>query len=216
MNETEIMQINPLSEKEFRELEKYLERYTPVDESDFPILSISALDGYLTALISAPVHYPMGFWLKPLFDFGKAKMKTVEKVINLLLRHYNNLVYSLNVDPENSPFEPIFDWFGENDEGVFVTDFWCMGYLKFIELSDILVTGGDKHLKKIMEGTVFLFSYNENNKKRDELILPPASLAEKMADDVIEAVCELHHLGRTAYLQALQEELEMEEKATRH
>ncbi|MEG9499421.1 hypothetical protein [Mannheimia indoligenes] len=60
MNNTEIMQINSLSEKEFSELEKYLEKYAPVDEGNFPIKSISALDGYLTALISSSGQYSNG------------------------------------------------------------------------------------------------------------------------------------------------------------
>lgn len=215
MNNTEIMQINPLSEKEFSELEKYLKKYAPVNEDDFPIQSMSALDGYLTALISSPVHYSMDFWLKPLFDFEKAKMKTVEKVINLLLRHYNSIVHSLNVDPENSPFEPLFDYFGE-DEGIFITDFWCMGYLKFVELSDVLVEGSEVYLNEIAKGATFMFAYHQENENNDELELPSASLAEKMADEVIEAAYQLHYLGRTAYLQALEEDLKTENNVTHH
>lgn len=215
MSNSEIMQINPLSEKEFSELEKYLEKYSPVNEEDFPIKSMSALDGYLTALISSPVHYSMDFWLKPLFNFEKAKMKTVEKVINLLLRHYNSIVYSLNVDPENSPFEPLFDYLGEDDEGIFITDFWCMGYLKFVELSDILVEGSKVYLDEIVKGATFMFAYQENE-NNDELEFPSAALAEKMADEVIEAAYQLHYLGRTAYLQALEEELKTEDNVTLH
>lgn len=220
MNKTQTMGYNSLSQKELGQLEKYLEKYSKAFfDDDYRIDSISALDGYLTALLSAPKNYPAHFWLQPLFDFSKAKMKTVEKVLDLLFRHYNSIVYALNIDPENVPFEPYFDFIDSPNGEIVITDFWCMGYLRFIELTGFEMDGAETepHLLKVLNGAAFMLNYAQEQANSDE---PLSSLSEELcienADEVIEAVLQLHYLGRKAYLDELQNQLEQENNATLH
>lgn len=183
MNNLNMMQgYDPLTDEEVNELEKYLAKYSKdIGEIEGGIDSISALDGFLTAVVSAPKHYPVGFWLDALFDFIAT----------------------------------------EKGEMV-IADFWCKGYLIFIELTsfEIFNEENEVYLFKMLEGSSFMLRYAEaqgcdlNSDRCAEL--PPIELCEKNADEVMAAAISLYALGRQAYLAEMETQLGLDENVSVH
>lgn len=101
------------------------------------ILSLTELDGYLTAIVCAPdvqmpSHWLPAIWggVMPVFE----SEQEANQVINLIMRHMNNIATSLRPDP--SLFNPVFGYRDIDGVEYEIVDDWCHGFMRAV-LNDI-------------------------------------------------------------------------------
>lgn len=92
-------------------------------------MDVSTLEGFLTALAIGPRTVLPSEWMPWIWDMdaGEAapefeSMDEANRVLSLIMRHYNAVVRQFNADPTG--FEPIY-WFG----GQWGAAEWCEGFL---------------------------------------------------------------------------------------
>lgn len=133
----EPMEIEPaLSDVEMDELDNFLMS----DATSNEVMLLDCLDGYLTAIASAPVQLTQDDWLLRVWgprdeDAPTFETKAQEEhVIGLMTRHLNAIVW--NLQQEDEPFEPVFDLqVYQDDEREYVDgEMWAHGYMTAIKL----------------------------------------------------------------------------------
>lgn len=100
------------------------------------ILDISELDGFLTAIASAPVLLPPSQWLPAVWGGALPTFATQEEgktVMSLLLRHYNTVNETLRENPEN--FSMLLQYREVDGREYEIVDEWCLGYLRGVSVS---------------------------------------------------------------------------------
>ena len=98
-----------LSDAELRELDDFL-----ADESiESTSMDLSMLDGYLVAIAIGPGLIPPSAWLPWVWDHAEGlnqpgfdRGAQANRVLSLLMRHYNAVVEAFDTDPAG--FEPVF------------------------------------------------------------------------------------------------------------
>lgn len=129
-----ISQLDPLSEKELEELDDFLTSDILSDES----MVISGLDGYLTAIASAPVVLKPSEWMLeiwgPTEDYQPEfeSDEQAEHIYGLIIRHFNGIINCLLDNPDT--FEPLFDEFKYRSRTYIEGQMWAYGYMQGIEL----------------------------------------------------------------------------------
>lgn len=125
-----------LTDSEMDELDSFLMSDATTNE----VMMLDCLDGFLTAIVSGPTQPEQHEWLPrvwgpsaedaPVFA-GDAQ---AEKIVGLMLRHMNAIVWSLQQEPEF--FEPIFDLnVYMDDEREYVDgEMWAYGYMTGINM----------------------------------------------------------------------------------
>jgi uncharacterized protein len=125
-----------LTDSEMDELDSFLMSDATTNE----VMMLDCLDGFLTAIVSGPVQPKLDEWLPrvwgpsaedaPVFS-GEAQ---AEKIVGLMMRHMNAIVWSLQQEPEF--FEPIFDLnVYMDDEREYVDgEMWAHGYMTGINI----------------------------------------------------------------------------------
>ncbi len=126
--------LQPLSEEELNELKELLLADSLSDEA----MLMSTLDGYLTAIASAPVRLNPSEWMPGIWGPTKEDMPTfatteqAEHTIKLIIRHLNGIINILNKSPED--LEPILDK-TEHQSKVYIDgEMWAYGYMAGVEL----------------------------------------------------------------------------------
>ena len=94
------------------------------------------LDGYLTGILVSPDMVPPGGWLKHIWagDDGEGvphfeKMEDFQHLIDLIMRHYNDVLASLD-QPGN--YEPLFDIDTRNED--ILWEMWIEGFVQAMDL----------------------------------------------------------------------------------
>jgi uncharacterized protein len=125
-----------LSDEDMDELGNFLLSDATSDETMMP----DCLDGYLTAIATAPVMLSPGVWLpkvwgssakdEPSFD----NYAQVERITGLIMLHLNNLVVSLQQNPDSC--EPIFDSavYPDSPREFVDGEMWAYGFMTGINL----------------------------------------------------------------------------------
>lgn len=133
----EPMEVEPaLSDVEMDELDSFLMS----DATSNEVMLLDCLDGYLTAIASAPVQLKQSDWLPRVWGPSPEDAPTFEtkaqeeRVIGLMMRHMNAIVW--NLQQEDEPFEPVFDLqVYLDDEREYVDgEMWAHGYMTAIKL----------------------------------------------------------------------------------
>lgn len=124
----------PLESQSDNELEALLARYG----SDHSIISMSMLDGFLTAIASGPDLIAPSAWLPAIWgeeqDQPQWQDQTEQKrFIDRVMRHYDDITTTLTYAPDD--YFPIAPPFQHDDEWVVLYHEWCLGYLRGIALS---------------------------------------------------------------------------------
>lgn len=128
-------QDGPLSEEELAFMDDQLLEYS----SESGILGLSELDGFLTALASAPDLVPASVWLPELWGSPESGLPwlgetPVQELMSLIFRHLNDIVERLTRD--EGVLEPIFQQ-AEDEHGEYlVVEEWCYGYLRGVALGN--------------------------------------------------------------------------------
>ncbi len=126
----------PLSDKEFDELDKFLLSDRCGDEA----MTMDSLHGYLTALAIGPEVVPLTEWLPRIWgespeDAPKFKSdKEFEHVVGLISRFMNEIAITFEVAPKE--FEPLFcehEWQGRK---VLDGEAWAWGFWEGVQLRD--------------------------------------------------------------------------------
>lgn len=124
----------PLSDKEFDELDKFLLSDRTADDC----MTMDALHGYLTALAIGPEEVPLVEWLPPIWgtdEKAAPKFKTEkehERIIGLIARFMNEIAITLEVAPKE--YEPLFcehEWEGKP---VIDGEAWAWGFTEGMNL----------------------------------------------------------------------------------
>jgi uncharacterized protein len=126
-----------LSDEEFDELDDFLLSDATSDET----MMIDALDGYLTAIAIGPTSIPMSQWMSGIWGDGEedaphfATLEQAKHIMELILRHYNGIIWSLEDDPDG--FEPVFNTMTYPDDPHEYLDgeMWAYGFMRGIGLS---------------------------------------------------------------------------------
>ena len=139
----------PLNDHELDLLDAFLLKR--VDEQvykpgmDEGVLTISELDGFLTAIVSGPETVMPSRWLPAVWgDFEPEwkDEKQFERIMALIFRHMNGIVSVLINDPE--AFVPIYLCHEVDGDQIPIVDEWCTGYARGVALAaDAWETGGD-------------------------------------------------------------------------
>ncbi len=157
----------PNSDDVFELLTYYLERYG----NDDSVLDVSELDGYFTALSCSPTVIHPSQWLDAIWGGEQLapkwpNTKAHEEFIELCLAHYQHVEESL----EKEKFEAIYL---ERDDGEVthtITDEWCAGFLRGIDLWPALTDEDAEQLEACIQ-IIEPFATEEGWEKLDALNL---------------------------------------------
>lgn len=131
--------LQPLDQDELAQLDEFLlSRVAEEEESDDEdpgVISISELDGLLTALVSGPVLPTPDQWMPIVWGDFEPEWESEQEFqhyINLMMRHMNTVAATLVEAPQE--FEPLFLQDDEDGEAILIVDDWCEGYVKGVTL----------------------------------------------------------------------------------
>jgi uncharacterized protein len=175
----------PLSDEELQELEAFLDSDALGDDA----MSLSALDGYLTALAVAPSNLPPHLWLPAIWGARPAwkSRQQEERMQGLVFRHANDLPFYLRDEPDS--FEPLLYEREEAGKAVPVIDEWCAGFVEGMALDE----DGWRPLLESEEGEdllypILLFGTEagwDELEKNPELAAREAEFAAELGDCVL-------------------------------
>lgn len=106
----------PLSDKEFNELDSFLLSDRTADDC----MTMDALHGFLTALVIGPEEVPLAEWLPHVWGADEDAApkfkndKDYERIVGLIARFMNEIAITLEVAPKE--YEPLFcehEWEGK-------------------------------------------------------------------------------------------------------
>lgn len=183
-----------LSEEEFEELDRFLCSDATSDET----MMIDALDGYLTAIALGPVTLPTSRWLPgvwgPMEDDAPefATETQARRIISLILRHMNGIVWSLQADPDK--YEPILNTVTYSDKSKDYLDgeMWSYGFMEGVALARDdwqPLFGNDEAMQVLLP--IYLLGADNPTPKHKSLTRTPAQ-REKLAQQIASSVAALY------------------------
>lgn len=125
----------PLTDEEINFIEQTLEKYG----SEFSIIGISELDGFLTGIVSGPEAILPSEWLPAIWgdDEDQPDWQSEEefgKFMELVVQNMNYNAFMLLNFPEE--FEPLYYEIELDGKEFPSVDEWCTGFLRAIALRD--------------------------------------------------------------------------------
>ncbi|OON63714.1 preprotein translocase [Massilia sp. KIM] len=124
----------PLSDKEFDELDRFLLSDRCADDA----MTMDTLHGYLTAIAIGPESIMPAEWLPRVWgEDGKSapkwkNAKEEERVINQIMRFMNEILITFEVAPKD--FEPLFVEHEVEGKSLIDAEAWCWGFCEGMEL----------------------------------------------------------------------------------
>jgi len=122
-----------LTDKEIDELEQFLFKDSGLD---IP-MTMSEIDGLLTAVVIGPVFPPPSQWI-PLVWGGDdepefSSQAQAERIMGLLMQHMNSL--SRQLQEAADEFEPmLLVDLDEDEKPVTIADHWCIGFMAGVDI----------------------------------------------------------------------------------
>lgn len=129
------MNQGPLTADELEWLDDVLTKYGNEDS----VLDVSELDGFITAILSAPNGIEPERWLAQVWG-GEENApnwdseEEPQRFVNLTFQHMNDVADRLCHYPEQ--FEPLFGTQEIEDQEFTVVEEWCFGYMRGVALDD--------------------------------------------------------------------------------
>jgi len=126
----------PLSDKEFNELDKFLMSDRVGDDG----MTMDALHGYLTAIAIGPEAIAMAEWLPTVWglpDQGEPAFKNakeMEHITNLIARFMNEIAITFEVAPQE--YEPLFCVMEQNGKELIDGETWAWGFWEGMQLRE--------------------------------------------------------------------------------
>ena len=138
----------PPTEEEIDELAAFLDRrageFDEESGEDPGIVSISQLDGFLTAIVSGPELILPSVWMRTLWGDRAPEFESEEEAamfFGTIFRMMNDNAEVLMEHPKD--FECLFVEL-EDEPGEDFVDLWCSGYMNGVSLWEELPTAGDE------------------------------------------------------------------------
>ncbi len=125
----------PLTNDEVEELDRIL-----MDQpGDLDPMSVSMLDGFLTAVVSGPNAIMPSMWMPWVWDVENGVSRpnfrsehAAQRFYELVFRHMNSISAELMDAPED--FEPLLLENPNDGDPIPILDDWCMGFMKGLVL----------------------------------------------------------------------------------
>ncbi len=124
----------PLSDKEFNELDKFLLS----DRSSDDAMTMDTLHGYMTAIAIGPETIMPAEWLPKVWGEDASatpkwkNAKEEEQIVNLIMRFMNEVLVTFEVAPKE--FEPLFCEHEHEGDTLIDAEAWCWGFWEGMEL----------------------------------------------------------------------------------
>ena len=124
----------PLSDKEFDELDKFLLSDRCADDG----MAMDSLHGYLTAIVIGPEMIPLAEWLPGVWGASNASGpafksdKEFDHIVGLISRFMNEIAITMEVAPKE--FEPLFCEFEWEGHQVLDGEAWAWGFWEGMQL----------------------------------------------------------------------------------
>ena len=169
-----------------------------LDQPDDCML-LTHLDGFLTGILVSPDPVLPGTWLKHIWD-GKdgegapdfQDIAGFQRFVDLIMRHYNEILASLNQPGE---FEPVFDIDTRNDD--ILWEMWIEGFAEAMALAPDgwrrMAASHDAGCKAALKGMETLHGFANGTKK---LSRKQEDRWDAEAPDLIPIWVELLHAWR--------------------
>ncbi len=125
--------VDPLDDDELQELEDFLLSDVTGEE----VMDIAMVDGFLTALAIGPNTLPPSRWLPVIWGRDEmvwASKQQAERIMSLIFRHANAIVFHLRDDPET--FEPLMYEREHEGKVIPIIDEWCTGFVRGMGLDE--------------------------------------------------------------------------------
>ncbi len=127
---------NPLTDNELDVLDGLLDDLAnSIDEEDSEAhqsLSLDAVDGLFAALALSPSIMPIADWMTLVFGDGSLLNKEItQRTRNLLIRHYNSVVYQFR-KTDLSDYMPCIT-ISDDEDALADVATWCMGFSLAVE-----------------------------------------------------------------------------------
>jgi uncharacterized protein len=189
------MNADPLNDAEVEELDHFLLYAEGLEES----MSISELDGFLTAIVIGPSMVAPSEWIRWVWDMERGERSPefkdaaqASRIVELLMRHMNGIARTLDEAPQE--FEPLLMENPNQGDPIPILDEWCTGFMKGVEIDSsewLPVTAG----KPEWLSTIRLYGTEEG---WDQLEKRDLSLDEHraLAADLASEVRNIHHSWR--------------------
>ena len=175
---------HPLDDHEFQKIDSVLQKHA----QEGSIADCAELDGFLTAIASAPVTIQPTDWLPMMFSGVEPDWEDgeFEEFFQLVIRHLNSTALLLSETPET--FEAMFHIELIEGKEATIPNFWCNGYLRGVDLcAEAWRSLPESHLPYF--NAIFLFGTEEGlaelDKASDEDV-------EKLHEGLEEGVVKLH------------------------
>lgn len=126
----------PLSDKEFNELDKFLMSDRVGDEG----MTMDALHGYLTAIALGPEVISMAEWLPLVWGLPDQaeptfkNEKELQRISNLIARFMNEIQITFEVAPQE--FEPLFCVMEQDGKELIDGETWAWGFWEGMQLRE--------------------------------------------------------------------------------
>lgn len=172
----------PLSDTELDELSDFLDSDMAPDA-----LTLSELDGFLTALAIGPTTIPFSQWQSRIWGMDDDAQPTfatpaqAERIYLLIMRHLNSIIDTLQQDAEG--LEPIFETLSNpNDEDQFEVELWTYGFMDGASLcaGDWQPLLDDKHSSMFF--TILMLIASEEREAADQAMLDELQARSPLAD----------------------------------
>lgn len=127
---------DPLSDKEFKELDSFLLSDRCSDDA----MTMDALHGYLTALVIGPETVPLSEWLPRVWGASHEQApkfnsdKECERIVGLIGRFMNEVAITFEAAPKE--FEPLFCEYEWQGRSVLDAEAWAWGFWEGMQLRE--------------------------------------------------------------------------------
>lgn len=183
-----------LSEREMDELSNFLLSDATSDET----MMLDCLDGFLTALVVAPVVPAASVWM-PMVWGQSEKDEPVftseveaKRITTLIMRHLSSLIVGLQQDPDAC--EPIFDSavYPDSPQEFVDGEMWAYGFMKGVDLQrqEWQKFFDEPNSAEILS-PIYLLGTEELTPEQEALIETPAQ-REALSMQIPECVAELY------------------------
>ena len=170
-----------LYDKDMNTLDSFLLSDATSDDA----MMLDRLDGFLTALATAPVMLPSSVWMPRVWGLSEKDEPTfdnyaqLERITGLIMRHISNLVVNLQLDPDSC--EPIFDSavYHESPREYIDGEMWAYGFMTAINLQreDWQAAFADPEIMEILR-PIYLLGTEELTPEEEALIETPEQREE--------------------------------------
>lgn len=181
----------PLSDKEFDELDKFLLSDRCPDDG----MTMDSLHGFLTALVIGPQEVPMAEWLPLVWGPSEDDVpsfknpKEEQRIVGLIARFMNEIAITMEVAPKE--YEPLFcehEWEGKP---VLDGEAWAWGFWEGLTLrTDAWEPIWSSNIAPLMK-PIYLLGAEEIEEEELALVDTPIK-CHKLTVEIEAAIPEIH------------------------